>query len=277
MKASAGSRAAANVSPQRLNVTATLGFGDGKHEVADERDLRLLEQVREQGSITAAAKAVGVTYKTAWDRLRNLQTRLGTPLIVAAKGGRGGGRTQLSEHGAALLARYEKLRRAQSLAVDRYIDVDPLVASQGAVAQAALPPIGKTSARNQLRGMVVNIARAGMRDQVLVQLHDALTMQVNITHASTLSLGLRKGVAVYLLIKAPAIRLATPAEPGANSYEGVVSGLRSQHGQRELDIQIAPELRLIAAAPRELAPASLKKGATVWISVDPDTIILGID
>ena len=276
MKASAGSRPVAGAPPQRLNVTATLGFGDGEHEVADERDLRLLGQVREQGSITAAAKAVGVTYKTAWDRLRNLQARLGTPLIVAAKGGRGGGRTQLSEHGAALLARYERLRRAQSMAVDRYIEVDPLAASQSPVAEAALPPIGKTSARNQLRGIVVKIARAGMRDRVLVQLHDALTMQVNITHASTLSLGLRKGVAVYLLIKAPAIRLATP-EPGVNSYEGVVSGLRSQHGQRELDIQIAPELRLIAAAPRELAQEALKKGATVWISVDPDTIILGID
>ena len=255
----------------RLNVRTAIGFGLEQHELADERDLQLLGHVQRLGSITAAARAAGVTYKTAWDRLRNLQTRLGQAVIIAAKGGRGGGRTQLSDKGQALLHYYEQLRRQQDHAVE------PDVALDAVADLAARPlPLRKTSARNHLQGVVTAITRGGIRDVISVKLHDSLLLSVNITHASTLSLGLKKGVAVYLLIKAPAIRLAQQQGSQANVFCGQVHRSRRMRDQQELEVQIAPDVHVVTLVGQKHAQP-LRKGDEIMVHIDPDTVILGVD
>lgn len=258
-------------SPPRLNVRTAIGFGLEQHALADERDLQLLGHVHRLGSITRAAQAAGVTYKTAWDRLRNLQTRLGHAVVITAKGGRGGGRTLLSEKGQALLQYYEQLRRQQDHAVEPDVELDAV----GDVAMRPLP-LRKTSARNHLRGVVAAIDRDGVRDAVSVSLHDSLHVSVNITHASTLALGLKKGVAVYLLIKAPAIRFVRQQQVRQNVFGGPVRSTRRTHDQQELEVQIAPDVHVITVVGMDQAPP-LRKGDQVWIYIDPDTVILGVD
>lgn len=258
-------------SSPRLNVRTAIGFGLEQHELADERDLQLLGHVHRLGSITAAAKAVGVTYKTAWDRLRNLQTRLGQAVIIAAKGGRGGGRTLLSEKGHALLRYYEQLRKQQDHAVEPDMALDAV-----GTAPARPLPLRKTSARNHLLGTVSAIGRGGIRDVVTVQLHDTLQMNVNITHASTLALGLKKGVSVYLLIKAPSIRFAREQQAQPNVFCGLISGIRKVQDQQELEVRIGPDVHLVTVAGQHSAEP-LHKGAQVWVHIDPDTVILGVD
>ncbi|HLU02830.1 MAG TPA: TOBE domain-containing protein [Advenella sp.] len=255
----------------RLNVRTAIGFGLEQRELADERDLQLLGHVQRLGSITAAARAAGVTYKTAWDRLRNLQTRLGQAVIIAAKGGRGGGRTQLSETGQALLQYYEQLRRQQDHAVEPDVELDAV----GGLAARPLP-LRKTSARNHLQGVVAAIERDGIRDAITVRLHDAMHVNVNITHASTLALGLKKGVAVYLLIKAPAIRFARQQPVQQNVFCGSIRNTRRVQEQQELEVQIAPDVCLITVAGQD-QPAPLRKGDRIWVHIDPDTVILGVD
>lgn len=51
--------------------------------------LRLLQAVAEQGSLKAGAKAVGLSYRTAWDRLRQAETGLGFALLERFSGGEG--------------------------------------------------------------------------------------------------------------------------------------------------------------------------------------------
>lgn len=266
-----GAAGTAGGSGPRLNVRTAIGFGLEQHNLADERDLQLLGHVQRMGSITAAARAAGVTYKTAWDRLRNLQTRLGQAVVIAAKGGRGGGRTLLSETGQALLQYYEQLRRQQDHAVEPDVELDAV----GALAARPLP-LRKTSARNHLQGVVAAIERDGMRDAISVRLHDSLQVSVNITHASTQALGLKKGVAVYLLIKAPAIRFARQHHVQQNVFCGLIRSSRRMHNQQELEVQIAPDVHLITVAGQDQAQP-LRKGDQIWVHIDPDTVILGVD
>ncbi len=266
-----GAAGTAGGSGPRLNVRTAIGFGLEQHDLADERDLQLLGHVQRMGSITAAARAAGVTYKTAWDRLRNLQTRLGQAVVIAAKGGRGGGRTLLSETGQALLQYYEQLRRQQDHAVEPDVELDAV----GALAARPLP-LRKTSARNHLQGVVAAIERDGMRDAISVRLHDSLQVSVNITHASTQALGLKKGVAVYLLIKAPAIRFARQHHVQQNVFCGLIRSTRRMHNQQELEVQIAPDVHLITVAGQDHAQP-LRKGDQIWVHIDPDTVILGVD
>ena len=51
----------------------------------------LLEKIEEHGSITMAARAAGISYKTAWDVVNSLNNLSEKPLVRRMAGGRGGG------------------------------------------------------------------------------------------------------------------------------------------------------------------------------------------
>ena len=66
--------------------------------------LALLEQIAEQGSITRAAKAAGLSYKAAWDAIDELNNLSEQPLVSRSVGGKGGGGARLTPAGERLLA-----------------------------------------------------------------------------------------------------------------------------------------------------------------------------
>jgi molybdate transport system regulatory protein len=67
----------------RLNLTPEVGFGPGKAE--------LLERLDETGSISAAAKAMDMSYRRAWLLVEELNRSFTQPVAEKSKGGRGGG------------------------------------------------------------------------------------------------------------------------------------------------------------------------------------------
>lgn len=71
---------------------------------------RLLESIRDTGSISAAARDMGMSYKRAWVLLDSMNQAFTAPLVAAAPGGAGGGGAALTEFGAELLERYRRLQ-----------------------------------------------------------------------------------------------------------------------------------------------------------------------
>jgi molybdate transport system regulatory protein len=79
----------------------------------------LLENVRETGSISAAARDMGVAYKRAWLLLESMNRAFKEPVIEAATGGAGGGGATLTAFGADVLERYRRmLAGAEAAAAD---------------------------------------------------------------------------------------------------------------------------------------------------------------
>jgi molybdate transport system regulatory protein len=84
----------------------------------------LLESVRETGSISAAARAMGMDYKRAWLLVDSMNRAFAAPVVERSIGGPGGGGAKLSAFGEELLARYRRLEAATAeLAAD---DLDAL-------------------------------------------------------------------------------------------------------------------------------------------------------
>jgi molybdate transport system regulatory protein len=90
----------------------------------------LLQSIRETGSISAAARGMGMEYKRAWTLLDSMNGAFETPVIDAAPGGARGGGATLTPFGAELLARY---RRVESAAAEFATD------DLAALAARALP------------------------------------------------------------------------------------------------------------------------------------------
>ncbi len=92
----------------RLILGETIALGPGK--------VRLLEAIRETGSISAAGRSMNMSYKRAWHLVDTMNRCFRTPLVETVKGGaRGGGAvlTPLAEEVITLYFRLEdKARKA---------------------------------------------------------------------------------------------------------------------------------------------------------------------
>lgn len=74
--------------------------------------IALLEAIGREGSISAAGRAIGMSYKRAWDLVDETNRLLGTPVVSASPGGRRGGGAALTEAGRALVEDYRAIERA---------------------------------------------------------------------------------------------------------------------------------------------------------------------
>jgi len=81
---------------------------------------KLLESIRDTGSISAAARDMGMSYKRAWLLLDSINQAFTEPVTIAAPGGAGGGGAVLTAFGTELLERYRRIddRSAASAADD---------------------------------------------------------------------------------------------------------------------------------------------------------------
>ncbi len=72
----------------------------------------LLEGIAATGSIAAAGRRLGMSYKRAWQLVEAMNALFAQPLVDAAKGGAGGGGAALTPLGARMLAAYRRLEAA---------------------------------------------------------------------------------------------------------------------------------------------------------------------
>jgi molybdate transport system regulatory protein len=96
----------------RLDFGGMRSIGPGK--------IRLLELITETGSISAAGRALKMSYRQAWLLVAELNAMLKAPVVHAQSGGGGGGGAALTETGNDLVRLYRRIERraAGSAAAD---------------------------------------------------------------------------------------------------------------------------------------------------------------
>ncbi|BDG74336.1 winged helix-turn-helix domain-containing protein [Roseomonas fluvialis] len=78
----------------------------------------LLEAIDREGSISAAGRALGMSYKRAWDLVDALNKLIGEPVVAASTGGYRGGGATLTDAGRNLVADYRAIERAAHRAAE---------------------------------------------------------------------------------------------------------------------------------------------------------------
>lgn len=82
---------------------------DGK-PLLGEGGAEILDEIACSGSISEAARGLGMSYYFVWRYLKRMEERLGKPIIESYRGGREGGGTRLTGTGRRLLEEYWRLR-----------------------------------------------------------------------------------------------------------------------------------------------------------------------
>jgi molybdate transport system regulatory protein len=76
-------------------------FGSGR--------LHILGAIEKHGSILAAAKELGMSYRAVWGKIKATEERLGRPLLTKRTGGKSGGGSELTAFAKALVERFRHL------------------------------------------------------------------------------------------------------------------------------------------------------------------------
>ena len=90
-----------------LGVRFRIDFGE--QSSVGPGKIRLLEAIRDAGSLSKAARSIGMSYRRAWLLVESLKQSFREPVTVASTGGRAGGGMRVTEFGEALIESYRKL------------------------------------------------------------------------------------------------------------------------------------------------------------------------
>jgi molybdate transport system regulatory protein len=262
-------------------VRASLSFtADEQPRLVGRERIRLLEAVAREGSISAAARAVGITYKAAWDAVSAMNNLFGEPVVEAQAGGRKGGGARLSPAGRRVVAGFERIE-GELARIMR--SLEPELSGTGiSAANLVWSFLMRTSARNALRGTVDAILEDAISAEVALKVADATTIYAIVTRESVRELGLFPGREAVALIKAPFVLVARPDDASRTSARNQICGtlVRREPGgiNTELTLDIGGGKTLTAVVTSRSAEAlGLAVGDRACGLFDAAHVILAVD
>ena len=240
----------------------------------------LLETIGALGSISAAAKALDLSYKGAWDAVQALNNLFERPLVETQPGGKSGGAAIVTPAGHAVITAFHRIQGELSDVVARLqtqlsIDGDPYDQIIGGLGM-------KTSARNALRGVVSRIEVGAVNCEVALKVADDLEIVAVITKDSVADLGLAVGVRAIALIKSSFVILAAGDEPLRISARNKLAGTVTRHEVGAVNDEVVIDLGQGKSITATITRASgedlgLKVGDRAQALIKASHVILAVD
>ena len=240
--------------------------------------VELLAAIAQTGSISQAAKALGISYKGAWDAIDAMNNLAGEALVERVAGGKGGGGTRLTARAAQLVRNFRAIEQLHQQFVEQLNrQAGNMSADVALISRLNM----KTSARNQFFGTVSRVQPGAVNDEIDIDIAGGHKIVAIVTHESTDSLGLEPGAQAFALIKASSIILMTAAEgarfSARNRLEGTISRLIAGAVNTEVVLELAGGGSVAAIITNESARAlELAEGRTATAMFKASSVIVGV-
>jgi molybdate transport system regulatory protein len=157
----------------------------------------LLAKIGETGSISQAAKALGISYKGAWDAIDGMNNLAGEALVERVAGGKGGGGTHLTPRGRQLVDHFRAIEHIHRQFIEQLNHHRAGLAADFTLLNRLNM---KTSARNQFFGTVSRVQSGAVNDEIELDIAGGHKIVAIVTSESTSSLGLQIGAQAFALI-----------------------------------------------------------------------------
>ena len=102
----------------RTRLTIRVDFGEF---LLGPGKVRLLELIGDSGSISAAGRAMDMSYRRAWLLIDEMNRHFREPVVLTARGGRQGGGAELTEFGREVITRYRDLETRATAAAAPHV------------------------------------------------------------------------------------------------------------------------------------------------------------
>jgi len=240
--------------------------------------ITLLEKIHELGSITKAAKAAGISYKTAWDTVNLVNNLSEKPLVERLTGGKGGGGTSLTAEGKKVITQFkamqEEHRKFLSNLEGRLGDTDSLYLFLRRISM-------KVSARNTFAGVVTAITQGAVNAEVILALKGGVPLVATVTNGAVDNLGLKVGSEAYAIIKASSVIIGTDLHDAKvsarNIFCGTITTIIEGPVNTEVDVEIGGGTTVSAVITRESSKRlELKVGGHACAMFKASSVIIGV-
>lgn len=239
---------------------------------------KLLMAIEDCGSISAAAKQLGISYKTAWDRLDTLNNMSEKPLVVRSVGGTKGGGTALTDFGRKIVKGFLALEHelgSYMMRLESQVDCLDDVANFVRIGSM------QTTARNQFRGEISDIIFGVVNVVVHIRISKNQTLSVIITEDSCQRLGLKKQMNVVALIKASAVMISPDIDiktSASNKLVGILRKISKGAVNSDVVIDLKDDKTISAIITNaSLNDLALRLGDPVCAFFKASNVILAVD
>jgi len=155
----------------------------------------ILRAIAKENSLSKAAGTLGMSYRYVWNYIQKIQKTMEAPIVETFRGGKaGGGGAKLTQLGQSLLEEYLRLEGylSEVLSDTEYWEVLGL----------------KISARNRLKGKVVEVEKDKITAKVKVEVKVPVFVTALISREAVEDLGIKVGDEVEAVVKATEVMIA---------------------------------------------------------------------
>jgi molybdate transport system regulatory protein len=261
-----------------IGLEGAIWFHKSENKFLGGDRIALLEKIDELGSINSAAKAVGISYKTAWHLVNMMNNLADKPLVDRVTGGKGGGGTLLTKEGKKVIEQFrvvqEEHRKFLHNLEERLGDSN--------LYQFLKRISMKISARNVFSGTIENITKGAVNAEVTLLISEETRITAIITNGAVENLSLKEGMNAYAIIKSSSIIIAQELHDAKLSARNILPGKISKliEGQvsTEVDVEIGGGNVISAIITHGSSEKlGLKEGGTACALFKASSVILGVN
>ncbi|MBA1421418.1 MAG: TOBE domain-containing protein [Epsilonproteobacteria bacterium] len=233
-----------------------------------EKRIVLLHAIKEHGSISKAAKAVPMSYKSAWEAVDVMNSLSPEPIVSRETGGKDGGGTTITEYGETLLQNYALLKAEHTRFLERLSELTE-------IQSGTFKTIGRLamqlSARNQIQAEVLSITSTSVHADIVLALKSGQSLHVVITQEAVENLQIEVGQSMTAIFKSNAVSLWQGEEE--NHLSGSIVELEKDETLCKIVIDMGNHDKIVAVL--ETSDTTLTLGSNIDVVVQKNHIILG--
>ena len=239
-----------------------------------EKRIVLLHAIKEHGSISKAAKAVPMSYKSAWGAVDTMNSLSPEPIVSRETGGKDGGGTTITAYGETLLVNYALLKVEHTRFLER---LSTLTDIQSGTFKTIGRLAMQISARNQIQVEVMGIESHNVNAKITLKLKSGQVLHSVITQEAVENLHLKRGEPVTAIVKSSAVvvqRLEN--ERCENILEGIISKIEEDETNVKIVVDIGAHDKVVSVMSQEdMESIVLCEGNTIKLMIKSNDLMLG--
>ncbi|MBE0491247.1 MAG: TOBE domain-containing protein [Sulfurospirillum sp.] len=259
-----------------MDISSNLILGKADQPFLLEKRIELLHAIEQEGSILKAAKAVPMSYKSAWEAIDTMNNLSSSPIVIRETGGVGGGGTRLTPYGKNLLETYEIFKKEQA----KFLKKLMLLADMDKGTIKTIRRLSMhISARNQLFGKIDDIKTSHVSAEVSIVLKSGIVLVSNITKSAVEELGLEVGDEVVAIIKASSVMITTVLDfetSARNKLIGTITHIKRGDVNSQVSVDVGDNDVVVATITTgSVETLGLELGLKVCTLIKSSNIIIG--
>ncbi|WP_373029846.1 TOBE domain-containing protein [Sulfurovum sp.] len=240
-----------------------------------EKRIELLHAIQKYGSISKAAKAVPMSYKSAWEAVDMMNSLSPEPIVARETGGKDGGGTTITAYGLQLLKNYAVLKEEHTRFLTRLSELTD-------IQSGAFKTIGRLamqiSARNQIQAEVVSVESQNVNAKIHLKLKSGQKFVSVITKEAVEDLHIEENQTVIAIFKSSAVLLFNLRDEKCeeNGIEGIVNKIEKDAENAKVQVNIGNHDTIVSVMPvNSLEEMELNEGSSVKVIIKANDIMIG--